>query len=336
MRKIVNPSLLILVMSLFLLTCNKKKEGPCIHDEAALYITVIDNNGVKIGGAVINVFDNYSSYESAKGAKNDTSFATFTGFSNAATEAELLVSPYIEQWILVTYYDSIQQKYLSSENNFSVMSALQSCSDYYITVQLDPVGGVVSFWSPSAQNIPITVKFNGITDSLTGTTLTVPVSPSNPGEPQSLNFPVNAGTYSYQATSADGCSWQGEVIITDGQFIAIQLAPCERALVAFYFNSLSAIPTDKQNITIFIDNNPVAAGTLTGMYSGAPITNSCQGSPVMPNILYVYMEPGVAHTYKAETVPGSNSIPCIWTGTTSVLSTDCNLNPPVYLNQGCF
>jgi len=125
-----------------------------------------------------------------------------------------------------------------------------------------------------------------------------------------------AGTYQYQATAAGGCSWQGEVTLTDGQFKAVQLESCQRTVVAFYADASSGIPTAPNNkfpISIYIDNNPNPVGVLSGLYSGPALTTSCPGVPIATNILYVYLEPGATHSYKAVSSVGTTNA-CIWTG----------------------
>ena len=238
-------------------------------------------------------------------------------------------------FLVATFYDPIQQKYLSSELVVSKIDKLQACSDYHITLKLDLIGANVAFWTASTVNLPITIKFDNVSADLLGSTSTKPTDPATPGAPNALVFPTKAGTYQYQAFSKDGCSWAGEVVVVDGQFTTIQLETCKRALVAFYFNTFSNVPLAKQSIDIFVDNNPKSVGTLKAAYTGATLSNSCPSAPSTDNVLYIYLEPGVAHSYKAVSPPGVNGIPCVWSGSTSVLSTDCNLNLPVYINQGC-
>lgn len=340
MKRILKSLFLICSVSLLLVTCKQRaEEGDCVHDPAYIYVKVIDNLNVQVDSARINIFDSYENYEKARTDKNNPTYAIAT-FSSYSTQAiEIRVNPYVEHWILVSKYDSAQLKYLSSELKISKIDKLQSCSDYHITVQMQTVGGTVAFWTPSSINLNIKVKFNNVLDSLTGFTSTAPTSPSSPGAPAQLNFPVDeAGTYHYQATAAGNCSWQGEITIADGEFKAVQLEPCQRAVVAFYIDGSSGVsstgPNNKFPISIFIDNASTPVGTLNDLYSGPTLTTSCPGSPINDRILYVYLEPGVAHSYKAVSSAG-NTLSCIWTGTTGVLNTDCNLNTPVKLGPGC-
>ena len=327
-------AILFLLLGAFLITCNKKKEGTCIHpnDKAALYITVVDNNGAKMGKALITLFDSYQNFQSAVATKNNPKYAIDSIHSVSGSEVFLYADPYIEHWILVTYYDTVQQKFLSSELTTSKINKLQSCSDYHIQINLEIVGGNVAFWTSSGINLPIVVQFNNVVDTLLGFTSVVPIAPSTPGAPGELMYPVKAGTYQYQATSKKGCSWTGQVTVKDGQFVTVKLEPCVRAVLAFYFTSASAIPTNKQSIDIYIDNNPTSAGTLTS--AAGVVSSSCSA---LSNVLYVYLEPGVSHTYKAISIapPGSNGVPCFWSGSTSVLSTSCSLNTPIFLGPGC-
>jgi hypothetical protein len=329
--------ILFLISGTLLFSCNKKKEGDCIHDKAAILITVVDNNGNKVGNATINVFDSFDNYEKSRVQKNNSAYATGSARSISTSEVQLLVDPYVEHWLLVTYYDTIQLKFLSSELTTSKLDKLQSCSDYHITVTLAPLGANVAFWAATPLNIPIAVQFNNITDTLKNVSATQPINATNPGTPYELVFPVKAGTYAYQATSLDGCSWQGQVTVVDGQFTTVKLETCQRALLAFYYSPLSFMPSSKNNISIYMDNNPVPVGTLSASILNSTLTGpgSCS-APAISQVLYVYVEPGVSHTYKALSIPGSNGIPCVWSGTTGVLNTNCALNPPVFLGQGCY
>jgi hypothetical protein len=331
--------LLLLAVSLLVITCKQKaKEGECIHDPAFVYVKVFDNQNVQIDNAIINIFDSYEDFENAKNNKNNSTDTVASAISNAAAASLLEVDPYIEHWILVSKYDSVQLKYLSSELSISKIDKLQSCSDYHITVQLTTVGGTVAFWTPSSLNLNIKVKFNNILDSLTGVSSTAPTGVTSPGTPNQLNFPVEAGIYQYQATAAGNCSWQGEVEVKDGEFIPVQLEPCQRTVVAFYIDGTSGVsntgPNNKFPINIFIDNATTPVGALTDLYSGPTVTTSCPGTPPSDRILYVYLEPGVAHSYKAVSAAGS-TVSCIWTGTTGVLDPNCSLNLAIKLGSGC-
>jgi hypothetical protein len=338
MKKRFQTILLFLVVGMVVFTCNKKKESPCYYpnDQANLIITVLDRNGNKVNNAAVNIFDSFENYETARVNKNNSSYAIDTASTKANGEANVLTNSYTDHWILVSYYDKTLQTYMSSELTTSKLAKLQACSDYYLTITVQPLGGVVSFWASTGLNIPIVVQFNNVLDTLLKSTPTAPVDASTPGAPYEAVYGVKAGTYPYQATSQDGCSWQGSVTVTDGQFLPVQLAACQRAVLAFYYNGSSTIPTAKVPITIYIDNNPTPAGTLTAPFTGSVLSSSCPSGSPGNNVLYVYLEPGVSHTYKAVSSPGANSTPCIWSGTTSVLSTTCSANPPIYLGQGCY
>ncbi len=339
MNKNLKPVLFFLTISLFLITCKQKaKEGDCVHEKAHLYLTVIDNQSIKIDNAVINIFDTYENFEKARVEKNNSAYAIATFSSLSTTEVEIPVDPYTEHWVLVTKYDSVQLKYLSSELTVSKLDRLQSCSDYHSSVNVVPTGATVAFWTPSSINLPIKIKFNNILDSLTSLSSVEPLDAATPGYPKPLNFPVTAGTYQYQATSNGNCIWQGEVTVVDGEFKTIQLEPCQRTVVAIYADASSGIPNvaanEKFPINVFMDNNTTPVGVITGIYSGPTLTSSCPGLPLPPNVLYIYLEPGVTHTFKAVSSAGS-STSCIWTGNTLVLNTDCSLNAPVKLWTGC-
>ncbi len=328
--------ILFLVVGALVSTCNKKKESSCVHESANIYIKVVDNNGVQLANATINVFDSFEKYEKARTQSNNAAYAIDSIKSNSANEVFVAVDPYVEHWLLVTYYDTTLLKYLTSELTSSKVDKLQSCSDYHITVSLLPLGANVAFWTDTPLNLPITVKFDNVLDTLKQSTATQPTDAAHPGRPQEIVFPVKAGTYAYQATSQDGCSWQGQVTVADGQFTSVKLEICQRALVAFYYSSLSFMPSSKHVIDVYIDNNSSPAGTLTAPITSASFTGtgSCS-SPPIDHVLYLYLEPGVTHSYKAVSGPGSNNIPCIWTGSTNVLSTNCASNPAIFLKQGC-
>ncbi|MES2621644.1 MAG: hypothetical protein V4615_12405 [Bacteroidota bacterium] len=334
MKKRTLSIILFLLLGAILVTCNKKKEGPCVYnnDNAAIFIKIVDNFGNQVDSARITIFDSFEKYQKAIASKNNPKYADDSVYSESNLEVTLMTDPYVEHWILVTFNDTVQKKFLSSELSMSKVDKLQSCSDYHVTINIEPVGGIVAFWTSLGTNLPIYVQFNNKLDSLTDFTPTQPVDPSNPGSPKELIFPVKAGTYQYQAYSADGCTWTGEVTVNDGQFTTVQLVPCARARLAFYYTASSAIPAAKQSpIDIFIDNNPIPAGTLNAPYAGPTLSNSC---PPATNVLYIYLEPGVSHTYKAVSPAGTNGTPCIWSSGTPVLTPDCN-NAPIFLGPGC-
>jgi hypothetical protein len=335
MKKRFFNSVSFLLLGLVLFTCNKKKEGDCIYsdNQSKLLINIVDNHGNKVDSAKITIFDSYQNYLKAVASKNDPRYALDSVYSQDTKAVKLMIDPYKDHWILATLYDTTQQKYLSSEINTSMLNKLQSCSDYHLTILIEPVGANVAFWTPSGINLPIKIQFNNSIDSLIDSTATAPTDVATPAIPKQLIFPVKAGTYQYQASSAQGCSWQGEITVTDGQYLPVRLEPCQRALVAFYFNISSAIPTPKQTIEVYIDNNPTPVGTLTNPYSGI-LSSSCPAAPSTNNVLFVYLEPGVSHFYKCVSAPGTNGTPCVWPGTTPVLTPDC-LNAPIYLGPGC-
>lgn len=328
---------LLFILSFLLTTCNKKEEGPCEYpnDKAALLIKVVDNFGVSVDNAVINIFSSFEKFESARLNANNSSFAYDSTRSNAGSEATLLIDSYVDNWILVSIFDPVQQRYLSSELTTSKIDKIQACSDYHIIINLLPVGATVAFWTDSPINLPITVNFNGIDQVLSNATPTAPLSPANPGPSVTLLYTVEPGRYQYQARSENGCTWQGEVTLENGQFTTIKLDACERGVIAFYYNAASSIPTAKQTVTIYLDNNPFPVGVLNGPASIIP-SNSCEGIPIALNVVYVYTEPGVTHTYRAESTSGGTTpSPCIWTGTITSLSNICTTNTPIYLGQGC-
>jgi len=338
MKTILRNLFLYSALTLLFTTCNKKKEGPCFYpeDKAQLYITVINEFGEKVDNALINVFDSYQNFENARSQKNALIFAYDSIRSSSVSEAQLMANSKSDNWILVSFFDPSLNRYLSSELTVSKIEKIQSCSDYHITINIAPVGAVVAFWTDSPINVPIAVKFNNVLDTLYNTTTFAPISPANPGAPTVLMFGVSDGTYQYQATSANGCTWKGEVTLSNGQFTTVKLDGCERALIAFYYNTASFVPTDKQTITVYLDNNPVPVGTLTAPVLSVAPTNSCN-TPAVTNVLYVYAEPGVIHTYKAQSITGGGTVPtpCLWTGTIAPLDNNCTLNVPVYLGQGC-
>lgn len=335
MKKSLKYLLLFLIAAFAFVTCNKKEEGTCAtgNNKAKLFIKIKDNKNNKIHKARISIFDNYASFQTAVAFKNDPKYAIDFVFSDSTKAVNLFVDPYVEHWILVSYYDSTQSEYLSSELNVSKLNKLESCSDYHFSVILEPVGGTISFWTDSGINLPIKIELNNKIDSLKDSTLIAPINLSNPLYPKQTSFTVKAGTYQYQATSIQGCSWQGEVTVKNGEYLPVKLAPCQRALLAIYYSAGSGIPAGKQTLEVFIDNNPTAIGVLTA--PATSVVNSCNLPIPKTNVLYVYLEPGVSHFYKVVSGPGSNATPCIWTGTTPVLSTDCSLNVPIFLGSGC-
>ncbi|HVD97117.1 MAG TPA: hypothetical protein VNB90_02860 [Cytophagaceae bacterium] len=328
-----------LLLTVSVVTCKQKaKEGDCIHEKAYLYISVKNNLQQRVDSAVINIFDSYDNFLRAQADKNNPVYALASYKSDSSSEVQIPVDPYVEHWILVSKYDSTQLKYLSSELTTSKMQKLQSCSDYHISVNLESVGATVAFWTPTYLNLNIKIQFNGGVDSLTGYTSIAPTSASSPGANHQLNYFVKAGTYRYQATAAGNCSWQGEITVTDGEFKTVELESCQRAVLAFYVDAASGItnsgPGTKFPITVYIDNSTTPAGKIENVYTGSTVANSCPGSPSAQNILYLYLEPGIAHTYKAVSAAGTTT-PCIWTGTSNVLDPNCSLNPAIKLSGTC-
>ena len=325
---------LFLVLTLLIIACKQgAKEGDCVHEKAYLYLTVIDAKGNKVDKAIVNIFDSFEQYEKARVEMNNASYASGSYKSSSTEEIKIPVEPYVEHWILVSKYDSSEVKYFSSETSTSKLDKLQSCSDYHASVNLASSGGTVAFWTASTANLNIKIKFNNVQDSLTQAITAVPTNPVTPGSPKQVNFVVKAGTYQYQATAAGNCTWQGEVTIADGDFKTVQLEACERTTLAFYVES--GVDANKYPLTVYIDNNPSPVGKINGQYSGATIANSCSPSPsASPNVLYVTVESGVAHTYKVVSQAGGTT-PCTWSNSTPVLGANCSSNAAIKLTGGC-
>jgi hypothetical protein len=301
------PLFCIYLLLILVLSNSCKKESDVFPDDVSITFKVYDDNDSLVTGAKISIYDNFQSYLNGVASQN-TGFSIDSGISQAAGTTFNLKAQ-TDYWVYVSFDDPVRLLKMSNANISSQLDKFLKSEVINARIKIAPSNANISFWSDLSNQVPITVIFNSITNTLSNTMAS---APAGPGNPNALTFSVQPGTYSYYAKGPKNCLWTGQVKIANGAFKAIQLPTCNTGQITFYTTQAATIPNTFP-IKIVLDNLD-NAGLISTPSSSA---YTC-GSALDPNALNVYRDPNT-YTYVAQTADQR----CTWTGTFTLSANGC-------------
>jgi hypothetical protein len=288
-------------------TCktNKRSKGDTFPVFVTLNITVKDKTGAIRPNVRVNMFRKQDDYNVALNNGN-TSPGYQTGLTNTVGKLTLdSVDANLDQYILATFNDSINQVFYSNRNISSILTKIPEGTIIDMVVTIEPLTATVAFFTQSTDVTVnnIVIKLNALKDTLT--IFTTNPAAINPSSADAVVFPVTPGDYTYQAFSNAGCTWTGAFTMAAGGFKPIEISPCNLARVTFYFFDVISTPTvDNGPYDVLIDG--VRVGELTDIYgnSGSPTCGLNDNSFAVT----AYVDAGTTHTYQIKNVAS----PCTW------------------------
>lgn len=318
-----------LVLFICFLSCKSQKE--IIAPTTKLSINLLDTNSNLIA-LPINVYlftdsGNYKKsslyYTGINAFKSDTAKTGTCLFDSLNPSNHYYIYAHYRNYSGHTagYYidydnrDSYIVKQLSSLAN--------GASNTTTNIIMKPANGLVSFWVPSVNSSSLPLKVyldNNLLGTVTEASATIPTYYSN----SVLTTLAAKGAHTYYAESAEGCIWQGEVIVKGGADYSIELYGCGASSsgnsgngnVVFWADTsaLNTLP-----ITIYINGDSV--GAVTEVFSNKP-TCYAAGAVTMPLPASGYQYNYLAKSQNGDCILGENSF--------TVVSGECSI---IHLNS---
>ncbi|MFN0049842.1 MAG: hypothetical protein ACKVOU_12035 [Cytophagales bacterium] len=303
MKRICCNVLIFSVLTLLLSTCKPKEVvAPSL---TTIKFQLLDDNANKVSGATIYLFNSLTDWQESKLARKPINANDSIGSING--EASINIDPNSDSYLLVIYKEPQRKVTLLNVAYDSVITKLPKNIDITVLIRLQAVDGNLGFFTNDKQlTSPITIKLlnRSTTYRLESRRDSVPKFASEVGQ-IAVNLPP--GTYSFQATNQNGCSWTGTQTLTIGGFNKINLSGCKAGEVAFY-----AIDADLARFPISVTINEESALPFGGIPS--PIASYVCGDPNSANVLRTNISAG-KYTYSALSADSK----CIWTGRFEVL-----------------
>ncbi|MCU0429809.1 MAG: hypothetical protein MUF42_07520 [Cytophagaceae bacterium] len=304
-----------------LATCktNKRSKGETFPEMVTLRVVVKTTNGTPVGNARINIFENLQDYNAALSDSNQTpGYRSLLSMADGSATLDS-VKPNLDQYILVSFLDSLNNQYLSNQNLSSILTKIPESTVIDLEIQIEPLSSNIAFFtlSPNVLAAPIIIRLNSMKDTLDiNAANAASVSPTST---DALIKSVAPGFYTYQAFTSAGCTWTGSFTVVAGEFKKIQFDACNLAKVTFYF--FDTAPTSSVNFgsyDVLVDG--VKIGNLTNIHTnnGAPLCGSND------NVFSVttFVDAGTAHTYQIK----NSTSPCTWISTfVAGPASSCNL-----------
>ena len=313
-------SFLLFISITFLLhnSCNKRKEGENFPDAVTLTTVVYDKEtGHKISGATLGLYSNFEAYSAALSNGNSAGADFYITSNGAGIGVFDKVNSNTDYWLLATYKDASSSLFYSNENLSSKLDQFVKSSEVNFNVEVEPLGANVSFYTLNGlSDLPITVVFNGISNKITDTV----GSTSFPAFYSKVaTFSVKEGSYTYKASSANGCEWTGIIDVKNGQHVKRQLELCQRGSVLFVISGTAAnvgtINPGRFPLSIYIDGNPVPVGYIKSTPPTGTTCTTTTGTLYAEVFLDVSTtSPGTQHTYLVTSSTVTAVTSCTWTG----------------------
>ncbi|MDX2196582.1 MAG: hypothetical protein NW207_09210 [Cytophagales bacterium] len=313
---------------MFIYSCQDIQNIP---PEVTINLFVRNEFGHALLGATVYVFNNPTSYET-KNISTAYRTATTQIATNGDTVATIVLSAETEYWVYTTYRDPLRQLTLT---NYSVnngkyngyLKRLSKRTNIDLRLIVRPEDANIIFYSTATNKLPIEISVGNFSRKGGITTHTLSALFSLSRQPTVLDVSSTAlvsqkqpGRYSYYAKSADGCVWQGDVNVTRGQSIPIDLTKCNTGTISFYTDATHSLHTP---IKIHFNDQNITGEVLsiTGTLATAPTCTSLATAASGTTATFV-RNPGL-HSYIAYTKDST----CVWTGNVSLTVDQCVIIP---------
>jgi hypothetical protein len=290
---------LIFFIVIVSLTISCKKETNEVPDSVSFTFFVLDDQNIRLNGAVVYLYDNEQTYLNAL---NGNKAGFIDSLQSNSGGRNLILAPDKDYWVIIQYHDVLRNLDLNNFGISSKINKIEKGTNITVNFNISPFVGFISFWTNSNSNLPIVVKVSP-NDSLQ-MDQPLPSAPPTFGNLGAANFILPEGNYHYLAYSkSNGCLWDGTFSVKRGVYESIQLQPCLRGRVVFYssnFNSTHG-PID----VVLNLNDTVGVVKGTGSYS--PINYSSSKLGFGSNFITTTREPNT-FTYIAKSYDNF----CVW------------------------
>lgn len=308
----------LIAVSLFILVgCESAIETT--FDPTKLEITVYDDNGDPIEGALVKLFDNEEDYneEIATGNSNLEVAKYFTDASGLVsfTDETGDVDPEVDHFFYISFRDRDR---FTDLDNFS--GQFKVAADYIIkggttvaSISLEQSKSSVTFFSTTldASNFPLRVLLDGEeVGDITEIASTTPTNASGTGN-DVLNFKLGSGIKDWVVVSNSGCVWQDQITLgTTESFTPISLDNCTAGSASFWVAKEDSLVLP---ISISLSPNDYI-GEVSEYQETEPTACFSDGTLSLSRSTGTY-------NYFATSANGN----CTWAGVLEITENDCNV-----------
>lgn len=304
--------LLIFLSIVVLNACQTSQNVDKLKTE--LQLTVMDENGKLLTGAVIAVFNNNATYlAKSPSYSTEGAVAVDTTFNGISVISTLNATDNYRVSVHYKDYNAYPGLFVDLDNNGANYNVLNKLYDGSLTsakITLKPANGFVTFWTNSSNDLklPIKVSFNEIntTSTITSSFGSQPIA----GTTGATTIKLAKGAYRFNLISKTGCVYFDTVNISGGDSKYKKFESCNTGRLSFWAGQSlnSSLP-----ITLILNNNDTL-GVINSVFSFSP--TDCYAS----NLLFTDYAPG-NYFYTAI----SKSSQTVWSGKVAVTKDNCSL-----------
>ncbi|MFQ3575329.1 MAG: hypothetical protein SNJ77_02735 [Cytophagales bacterium] len=289
-----------------------------------LNVKVKDQNGKMLNGVNVIVFGSQEDFDNSIANEYNTDNALGIGI---ATDGQVLLDSLPSRndyWILAyvgnsTLFPGFTIMFDNSEQTNRIPFRPSDKSIIDLSIVLRPAEGLVTFWSSSpniSSNQARIVSGENIaknTANVSSSSLTAPAP--NP----TYTLKKRRGNYNYYGLATQFCTWTGNYIITPGQNINVELAPCVAGAVTI-FSSQNASTLFPIEITL---GQGAKKDTIF-----SPVVGNCGVNSL--NVKTYNLPPG-SYSYFAKSInPNAGANACVWSDRFVVTENNClQINLPL-------
>jgi hypothetical protein len=294
-------------------SCVSEKQD--FSPESEVQLVVKTDKGVVINGADIRIFESEETFLTAintPGLDKINSTARIESTKNGKAVFQLRPErPYL---LLITYYDIERKMLYSNLGISSYINPLPSTTILYVQMKIKPYQGHVLFYTKDASKLPISISLSNKTDANNNIILnkvyTGEAAKPSLQDSNILAFKRQPGSYTYSATSNDGCVWTGIINVAIDETSKIEITQCEKAYLTFFTPDVKDELLPLTVILNDIDTLGLITSRKPEFSCGDDITNTL--SALRNKGLYNYL------------IKSKNGY-CVWTGTINVKENDCKV-----------
>lgn len=291
-----------------------KSEVQVLEADTEIEAEIIDDQGNKISGAILGLFDNEALFKEAV-VKRDFASAIQQDTSNTAGVASFTrLTPNVKYYIACKYADSnrfagISLEFNNSQINNQLALTLRKGSKNFVRIRVVPDDGLLVIYAPSTESkrVPLRVTVNNA--SVGQLLKTTDVPPAGITDSAALTTQVRKGKATYSVRSTE-CDWSGTLTIAGGELNYLALPPCQVGTLGFYTRDTTSA---RFPMSIELNNVEIAAYLQSGTLKA---TVDCGDSAVAA------INRGIgSYVYSVRTADRK----CSWIGITNIKLNECTL-----------
>ena len=290
-----------------------------LYDPTTLEITVYDDNGDVIEGALVKLFDSEEDYneEIATGNSNLEVAKYFTDENGLVSfdDEKDNIDPQVDHFFYISFRDRDR---FTDLDNFS--GQYKVVADYIIqggtteaNITLQQSKSSVTFFSTTldASNFPLRVLLDGEeVGDIADIASAVPTNASGTGT-DVLNFKLGSGIKDWVVVSNSGCAWQDQITLgTTESFTPISLDNCTAGSASFWVAKADSLVLP---VSISLSPNDYI-GEVSDYQEAEPTACFTAGTLSLSRSTGTY-------NYFATSANGN----CTWAGVLEITENDCNI-----------